>query len=63
MMAQSNFLQSLQNFQKDSINDETVEFLAPYLEAEDFNFETAKRVGVSMFGLRRVLYTALLVLV
>jgi hypothetical protein len=44
MMSKSDFLQSLMNFQKDSITDETVELLAPYLDAEDFNIETAKRV-------------------
>ena len=43
-MSQSNFLQSLQAFPKDTINDEMVELLAPYLEMEDYNMETAKRV-------------------
>ena len=44
-MSQSNFLQSLQAFPKDTINDEMVELLAPYLEMEDYNMETAKRVS------------------
>lgn len=44
-MSQSNFLLSLQNFAKDTINDEMVELLAPYLEMEDYNMETAKRVS------------------
>ena len=35
MMSQSGFLQALQSFPKDSINEETVELLAPYLEMED----------------------------
>ena len=45
MMSQSNFLSSLQSFPKDTINDEMVELLAPYLEMEDYNMETAKRVS------------------
>lgn len=44
MMSQSNFLSSLQTFPKDTINDEMVELLAPYLEMEDYNMDTAKRV-------------------
>ena len=44
MMSQSNFLSSLQSFPKDTINDEMVELLAPYLEMDDYNMETAKRV-------------------
>ena len=46
-MSQSNFLLSLQSFPKDTINDEMVELLAPYLEMEDYNMETAKRVSNS----------------
>ena len=43
-MSQGGFLQMLQNFPKDTINEEAVEFLAPYLEMEDYNLENAKRV-------------------
>ena len=43
-MSQSGFMASLKNFDKDTINEETVELLAPYFEAEDYNFENAKKV-------------------
>ena len=46
-MGASTFLNGLLNFPKDNINGEMVELLAPYLEMEDFNLETAKKVGFS----------------
>ena len=38
-MSGGNFLSALLTFPKDTINDETVELLEPYLQMEDFNIE------------------------
>ncbi|CAL4140655.1 unnamed protein product, partial [Meganyctiphanes norvegica] len=51
MMASTTFLLSLQNFPKDSINDEMVEFLEAYFNMEDYDLETAKRVCGDVAGL------------
>uniref|UniRef100_F6PHB9 AAA+ ATPase domain-containing protein n=1 Tax=Ciona intestinalis TaxID=7719 RepID=F6PHB9_CIOIN len=51
LMSQSGFMGSLKNFDKDSINEETVELLAPYFEAEDYTFENAKKVCGNVAGL------------
>ncbi|XP_076466904.1 dynein axonemal heavy chain 5-like [Babylonia areolata] len=51
MMNASNFLGNLMNFQKDTINAETVELLEPYLSMEDYNLENAKKVCGDVAGL------------
>ena len=51
MMADISFLSSLVQFNKDAINDETIEMLFPYLNAPDFTSEDAKRVAGALAGL------------
>ena len=51
VMSSVNFLSQLLHFPKDSINDEMVELLEPYLTFEDYNMETAKRVCGDVAGL------------
>ncbi|XP_054621741.1 dynein axonemal heavy chain 5 isoform X3 [Dunckerocampus dactyliophorus] len=51
LMQNSAFLSMLLNFRKDSITEEVVELLAPYLEMDDYNLESAKRICGNVAGL------------
>eukprot|EP00118_Oscarella_pearsei_P013119 m.101516 g.101516 ORF g.101516 m.101516 type:complete len:4701 (+) comp37133_c1_seq2:73-14175(+) len=51
MMSGGGFLNGLLLFRKDSINEETVDLLAPYLEMEDYTKENAKKVCGNVAGL------------
>lgn len=44
-------MNALLSFPKDTINDETVELLEPYIQMEDYNLERAKAVCGNVAGL------------
>ncbi|XP_071819604.1 dynein axonemal heavy chain 5-like isoform X1 [Apostichopus japonicus] len=51
LMGGAQFLQGLLTFQKDTINEETVELLYPYMRMEDYTLESAKKVCGDVAGL------------
>ena len=51
MIMEPRFLQSLQDFPKDTVNAEHCELLMPYLQMDDFNVERAKSGCGSLAGL------------
>jgi dynein heavy chain, axonemal len=51
MMSSTTFLLQLQNYPKDSINEEMIEHLTPYFKMEDYNMDTARRVCGDVAGL------------
>lgn len=51
MMDERDFVESLLNFEKDAITEETVELLMPYLDMPDFNFEAGKKASGNVAGL------------
>ncbi|XP_069033626.1 dynein axonemal heavy chain 5 [Embiotoca jacksoni] len=51
LMQNSAFLSMLLNFSKDSITEEVVELLSPYLNMDDYNMESAKRICGNVAGL------------
>ncbi|XP_056155233.1 dynein axonemal heavy chain 5 [Lampris incognitus] len=51
LMQNSAFLSMLLNFSKDTITEEVVELMAPYLQMDDYNLESAKRICGNVAGL------------
>merc|ERR1719446_1015479 len=64
VMSRATFLEDLQRFNKDAINDETIELLQPFTSAEDMTYADAKKASGNVAGLcvwvnSMVLYTAI----
>ncbi|KAJ1633354.1 dynein heavy chain and region D6 of dynein motor-domain-containing protein [Pavlovales sp. CCMP2436] len=51
MMGKPTFLNNIFNFDKDAINDETIELLYPYTSSPDFTYEDAKKASGNVAGL------------
>jgi len=51
MMGKSTFLDDIFNFNRDAINDETIDILHPYISAPDFTYEDAKKASGNVAGL------------
>ena len=51
VLSNAHFLQDLLTFHKDTINDETIELLEPYLNMEDYTMTQANRVCSDVAGL------------
>ena len=51
LLSHTNFLHELLNFPKDTINEESLELLEPYLRMNDYNMTNAKRVCSDVAGL------------
>jgi len=51
MMSETSFLRNLQAFNKDTVNEETVELLKPYTETAEFDPAVAKSASASAEGL------------
>ena len=58
-MSWGGFLNHLMTFPKDTINEETVELLAPYLAMEDYKLEGAKKVSHSVYLHKNIAYAPL----
>jgi dynein heavy chain len=51
VMADTAFLKKIQEFEKDKMNEETIELLMPYMDLEDFNPRVAKAASAAAEGL------------
>lgn len=51
MMSSTSFLANLQNFDRDMINEETVDLLSPYVSSSNYNLAEAMRSSADVAGL------------